>query len=176
MSEQSPPRPARKISKRSEPRTLLKFVEELSWLLSSYNDLDFHALGKLSADFDRAERATSNITSHSTSRLPTAQLLVGTLPGLLRDETLFPANVDIVEFATMTLDISISRWQKKSRYELIGHIVCNADLADEKKLNTLVKILDSVMSDKGGVRQKFAEGRRSGLSWNEVIQRLLKTN
>lgn len=175
MSEQSPPRPTRKISKRSEPRTMLKFVEELSWLLSSYDDLDFRALGNLSVEFDRAHRATSNLTNHSTRRLPTAQLLVGTLPGLLRDETLFPANEDIVEFAMMTLDISIPRWQKKSRYELIGHIVCNTDLAGEVKLNNLVKILDGVMSDKGEVRNHLAEQRRSGLSWNEVIQRLLKT-
>lgn len=175
MSEQLPSRPARKISKRSEPRALLKFVEELSWLLSSYDDLDFRALGNLSVEFDRTQRATSNITNHSAQRLPTAQLLVGTLPGLLRDDSLFPANEDIVEFAMLTLDISIPRWQKKSRYELIGHIVCNTDLADEMKLNNLLKVLDGLMSDKGEVRKNLADQRRSGLSWNEVIQRLLKT-
>ncbi|MFT9096291.1 MAG: hypothetical protein ABF459_14285, partial [Gluconobacter cerinus] len=153
MSEQSPSRSQRKISKRREQRTLLKFVEELSWLLSSYDDLDFRALGNLSAEIDRTQRATSNIASHSSQRLPTAQLLVGTLPSLLRDETLFSANEDIVEFAMMALDISIPRWQKKSRYELIGHIVCNTDLANDDKLNTLVKILDEMVTDKGEVRK-----------------------
>lgn len=175
MSEQSPQRPPRKISKRTEQQTLLKFVEELSWLLSSYEDVDFRALGNLSVDFDRTQRATSNIANHSSQRLPKAQLLVGTLPGLLRDDALFPANEDIVEFAMMALNISIPRWQKKSRYELIGHIVCKTDLADERKLNNLVKVLDGVMSDKGEVRKNLAEQRQSGLSWNEVIQRLLKT-
>lgn len=177
MSEPSAPRSSRRPSKRSEPRTLLKFVEELSWLLSSYEDLDFRALGSLGADITKSQRSAANLKNHTaTSRPPTAQLLVGTLPGLLRDERLFPSNEDIVEFSSMTLGITIPRWQKKSKYELIGHIVCHTDSADQARLDSLVQILDSIMSDRGDAKREVEEQRKSGLSWNEVIQKLLKTN
>lgn len=167
---------ARKATRRSEPRTLLKFVEELSWLLSSYEDLDFKALGNLGVDIGRSHQATMNLRNHSSlSRTPTSQLLVGTLPGLLKDEALFPTNEDIVEFSAMTLGISITRWQKRSKYELIGQIVCHADSASQDKLDRLVQILNSIMSDKGETKRDLQEQRRSGLSWNEVIQRLLAT-
>jgi hypothetical protein len=177
MSEPPSTRSPRRSSKRSEPRTLLKFVEELSWLLSSYEDLDFRALGSLGAEFTRSQKAATNLRNHTaTSRPPTAQLLVGTLPGLLRDESLFPSNEDIVEFSTMTLGMTIPRWQKKSKYELIGHIVCHTDSADQTRLDSLVQILDSIMSDRGEAKRQVEEQRKSGLSWNEVIQKLLKTN
>lgn len=174
MSETTANKSVRRPAKRSEPRTLFKFVEELSWLLSSYDDLDFKALGNLTEEISRSQRATANIRNHSShTRTPTSQLLVGTLPGLLKDESLFPTNEDIVEFSFMTLDISITRWQKRSKYELIGHIVCHADAASQEKLDRLVRILNSIMSDKGETKRDLQEQRRSGLSWNEVIQKLL---
>lgn len=169
-------KPTRKAARRSEPRTLLKFVEELSWLLSSYEDLDFKALGNLGVDLNRSHRATTNIRNHSSLiATPTSQLLVGTLPGLLKDEALFPTNEDIVEFSVMTLGITITRWQKRSKYELIGQIVCHADAASQERLDRLVQILNSIMSDKGETKRDLQEQRRSGLSWNEVIQKLLAT-
>lgn len=177
MTEIPTNRAARRSAKRSEPRTLLKFVEELSWLLSSYEDLDFKALGNLGADISNSQRAASNLKNHSSqTRTPTSQLLVGTLPGLLRDESLFPTNEDIVEFSFMTLGIAITRWQKRSKYELIGQIVCHADTASQEKLDGLVRILNNIMSDKGETKRDLQAQRRSGLSWNEVIQRLLNTN
>lgn len=174
MSIPTTSKSARRNSKRSEPRTLLKFVEELSWLLSSYEDLDFNALGKLGVDLGKSQQAAANIRNHSSlNRTPTSQLLVGTLPGLLKDETIFPTNEDIVEFSLLTLGITITRWQKRSKYELIGHIVCHADSASEEKLNRLVQVLNNVMSDKGETKRDLQEQRQSGLSWNEVIQKLL---
>jgi hypothetical protein len=173
MSETEPPK-GRRPGKRSEPRTLLKFIEEFSWLLSSYEDLDFRALGNLGADMIRSQKAASNIRSHSTQRAPTTQLLVGTLPGLLTDETLFPTNEDITEFSAITLGISIPRWQKKSKYELIGHIVCHTDQADPNKISSLVEVLDNLLSDKGETKRNLQAQRKSGLSWNEVIQGLLQ--
>jgi hypothetical protein len=176
MSDSELPKQSRRPGKRSEPRTLAKFVEELSWLLSSYEDLDFRALGNLGADLIRPQRAATNIQTHSINRKPTTHLLVGTLPSLLTDESLFPSNEDIVEFSTMTLGITIPRWQKKSKYELIGHIVCHTDLADQEKIFSLVQVLNSLLSDKGETKRNLAEQRQSGLSWNEVIQRLLKNS
>jgi len=175
MSDSSSPRGTRRTSKRSETRTLLKFVEELSWLLSSYDDLDFRALGNLGNDLTRSHKAAENLQNHlAHKRLPTTRLLVGTLPGLLQDDGLFPSNEDIVEFSSMTLGISIPRWQKKSKYELIGHIVCHTDSADQRSLDILVQVLESIMSDKGDIKRNLEQQRKSGLSWNEVIQNLLE--
>lgn len=177
MSDSGSSKISRRPSKRSEPRTLLKFVEELAWLLSSYEDLDFRALGSLGAEVARSQKAVSNLKNHSnTHRAPTAQLLVGTLPGLLTDEVLFPQNEDIVEFSVVALGINIPRWKKKSKYELIGHIVCHTDTADQFRLDSLVHILNSMVSDRGEIKRDLEAQRKSGLSWNEVIQKLLNTN
>ncbi len=164
---------ARRSGKRSDPRALLRFIEELSWLLSSYGDLDFKALGKLTDDLSMSYRAASNLRNHSAARPPTTQLLVGVLPSLLTDETLFPSNEDIIEFSALTLGITVPRWQKKSKFEVIGHIVCSAEQAEPSRLQRLVRALADLMDDKGDVRSNLAAQRRSGLSWNEVIQKLL---
>lgn len=166
-------RPARRSEKKSDPKALLRFVEELSWLLSNHSDLDFKALRGLTDELYMSFRVSSNLRSHSAARAPTTQLLVGVLPSLLTDERLFQSNEDIIEFSALTLGISVPRWQKKSKFEVIGHIVCSTDQAEPYRLQRLVRALEDLVDDKGEKRQSLAAQRKSGLSWNEVIQQLL---
>lgn len=173
MSNNDKSRPPRRNLKRSDPRALARFVEELSWLLQSYEDLDFRALGSFSDQLIAVQRTASNLRSHSATRAPTTQLLVGVLPGLLTDESLFPTNEDVIEFSGTALGITIPRWHKKSKFELIGHIVCSTEQADPMRLQQLVRALGDIMSDRGETRRNLEAQRKSGLSWNEVIQRLL---
>jgi hypothetical protein len=151
----------------------LRFIQELSWLLSSYEDLDFKALGALTDQLTIVQRANSNLRTHSANRAPTVQLLVGIVPSLLTDDRLFPTNEDVIEFSRLALGITIPRWHKKSKYELIGHIVCSTEHADPKRLQRLVNALGDLMDDKGETRRALEVQRQSGLSWNEVIQKLL---
>lgn len=166
-------RPAR----RGDTRALTKFVEELSWLMTSYEDLDFRALGDLASDLRRIDRAA--LTLHERAggrRQPAANFLVGVLPKLFTDQKLFPTNEDIVEFAQSILTINLTRWEKKSRYELIGLIVCQTEKATESKIDTLVRALAAMVDVEGVARTNVATQRRAGVSWNEVIQRLLATS
>src|SRR5690606_2215361 len=113
----------------------LRFIEELGWLLKSFPDLDLSALSSLSSE----ARAYAHFR-----RLPTGMIapekssvvyLVGTLPSLFMDETLFPQNEDIAEFAKETLRVPMSRWQKKSRFEIVGQIVCTAITLSPKEIS-----------------------------------------
>jgi len=175
MSDQPNPKPIRRNLKRSEPKALIRFIEELSWLLSTYDDLDFRALSTLADQLSTAQRANSNLRSHSAGRQPTTQLLVGVLPSLLTDEKLFPTNEDIIEFSGLALGITIPRWHKKSKFELIGHIVCSTEQADPTRLQNLVRAVGDLMDDKGERRRTLEAQRKSGMSWNEVIQKILDT-
>lgn len=174
MSDYAQPRTSKRPGKRSEPKTLFRFIEELSWLLSSYEDLDFRALGALSENLALSQRTVQNLRNHTLGRPQTTQMLVGILPSLLIDEKLFPQNEDIIEFSGLALGITIPRWHKKSKFELIGHIVCSAEKADLRKLQQLVRILEDITDEKGETRKVMEAQRKSGLSWNEVIQRLLE--
>lgn len=156
--------------RRTDAKALARFMQELSWLLTSYSHLDFKALEGL------AKAATAEPVKRTPARRSAktdVKTLVGILPGLFVDEALFPTNEDISEFALSALSISIPRWQKKSRYELIGHIVCTANTLQGAKLSSLVAALSKEAGD-GAAKTKIEDQRQRGLSWNEVIQNLLQ--
>lgn len=165
------PTRSRRPSKRSDPRTLSRFVEELSWLLTSYEELDFKALGQLSANFANLARHSS--VAAMSPRSSTTQMLVGILPSFFMDSELFPTNEDLVEFSQVVLGISLPRWQKKSKFEIIGQIVCHTDQASPDRLSRVVAALEEALDERGSARLKLARERKSGRSWNEVIQAML---
>lgn len=162
----------RRATKRSDPKTLARFVEELSWLLTSYDELDFKALGNLSESFLEISRHSSLVSKSTRSK--TAQTLVGVLPSFFLDTELFPSNEDIIEFAQMALGISIARWQKKSKFEIIGQIVCHTDQASPEHMSRVMAALNEALNEQGTARKKLTNERKSGRSWNEVIQGMLR--
>lgn len=163
-----------RLSKRSDPKTLARFIEELSWLLNTYSDLDFRALDHfVHAKPVTVSRPRTQRVSRKLPRNPNIHLLVGMLPGMFVDERLFPTNEDIAEFASSALGVVIPRWQKKSKFELIGHIVCTANGLKDNALENLVSALTEVTGEEE-TRKAIESKRQQGLSWNEVIQTLLK--
>lgn len=157
--------------KRSDPRELARFVEELSWLLKSFEDIDYNALSNFS---HQAEFFLSNSEKfrRSSSIDQSAMVLVGILPNFLMDNKLFPANEGIVEFAEAALDLTLKRWQKKSRYEIIGQIVCHTNEASPEKIARLSEIIEEMHDNKTGIRKVIESNREQGRSWSEVIGRL----
>jgi hypothetical protein len=127
----------------------------------------------MSSELVSFSRSSSEILSRS-QRPPAVRLLVGVLPNFLTDEQLFPSNEDIVEFAQSALDIAITRWQKRSRYELIGNIVVHINEASRSKVERLMRVLELALDDKSSARQRMTSDRQSGRSWNEVIQSLVR--
>lgn len=168
MTERKLPR-STKPARRSDPRTLRRFVEELSWVLSSFEDLDFKALGLLANEPTASLSPKSRVKVRSTETIT----FLGRLPALFMDDKLFAGNEDIVEFARHALNIEIPRWHKKSKYELIGHVVCNANLLNNQRLKKLSVAIEKIQDEKGSTRDMVQIQRQSGLSWNEVIQQML---
>jgi hypothetical protein len=155
--------------KTRDPRSVKKFLEELSWVLSSYPNLDFRAIRDV-LEKDVTHRASTKLESYA-SRNPNIHFLIGALPVIFSNEDLFPSNEDIVEFAEGALRLPIPRWGKRSRYELIGLIVCETAQLNDDRLERLVRALSKVIDDPRA-RAIFRDRKAQKLNWNEVIQRL----
>jgi len=170
MSETDNPH-RRRSARRPDEHAAARFVEELSWLLSSYSELDFKALQKLRVD--RQMGQTPEPFQRYAPKNPNVVYLVGTLPALFMDEALFPTNEDIAEFSANALQIQIPRWQKKAKFELVGHIVCHAVNLDDRQLTSLVRALKQIVDGEDEARQLLKSRKEHGMTWNEVIQSLL---
>lgn len=153
-------------------RSLKNFLEELSWLLSSHSKLDFRS----------ALQALDQFTTPGTglgryvSKNPNIHFLVGALPGIFSDQKYFPTNEDIVEFAVEALHLQISRWEKRSRYELIGLIVCETSNLDDEAVSRLADVLSKFVADDQKAKALFKSRAENKMSWNEIIQQLSNTN
>jgi hypothetical protein len=172
MAEAKNRRSSSGTEKTRDPRSIRKFLEELSWLLSSHSNLDFRAI----RDFIESDRAPlferKSSLSGYVSKNPNIHFLTGTLPVIFSDDRLFPSNEDIVEFSETALHLPIPRWEKRSRYELIGLIVCETSKLDNDRLERLVQALSKIVSDDPNAQRIFRTRKAAKLSWNEVIQKL----
>jgi hypothetical protein len=168
-------RPRQNHSRQDDVERLLLLVEELSWVFRSNRGLDF----------EQALRALRNDVMHNPSEFigvedlvspnPNKHFLVGVLPRLLIDDSLFPTNEDIAQFAETVMHVSIPRFHKKSKYELIGHIVCQTNNLDDKGLSHLVKALSKLVSGGDRIKKLVAERRKDNFEWNTIIQELTET-
>lgn len=152
--------------RKAERQRLIFFLEELSWLLRNYSNTslleELDGLIKSSIDHSTFDDFTPTN--------PNIAFLVGALPVLFMDKDLFKRNEDIALFSEKVLKIPISRYDKRSQYELIGFIVCEVSKLDDKKLSQVVKELKSYLPDRGKTQKKGA------MEWNEAIRRLSGEN
>lgn len=158
-------------SKRSDPRELSRFIEELSWLLKSFDGIDYNALSDYSHKMEFFLSNSQRLSRNSRAGQNTV-VLVGILPDFLMDTTLFPSNEGIVEFADAALGLPINRWHKKSRYEIIGQIVCHTNDASPNKVRILSELIEEMQDNKTKIRKVIETNREQGQSWSEVIGRL----
>jgi hypothetical protein len=174
MADSATKRPL--ASRNRETQRVRAFLEELGWLITSYSNVDL----KLAADLliERADQSTSAarsaVGSYASSN-PNKHFLVGALPRVLTDETLFPTNEDIAEFARSVMDLTIQRYDKKSKYEIIGHIVCETDRLDDRKLAKLVSALATLTEGGDKTRTLIRQRKAQNFEWNEIIQELANT-
>lgn len=168
MSEE-PQAKRKRPTRRSDPRTLKRFVQEFTWLLSSYEDLDFKALSSLIERVD--DRRLPSFVPEPEQASPAASL-VGSLPDLFTDEALFPSNEDIADFAAHALGVVIPRWSKKSKYEIIGHVVCHTSVAGEQRLAQVVEAMERITANREKAREMISKNKERGMTWNELIQQL----
>jgi hypothetical protein len=150
-----------------------QFFEELSWILSSYSGLDFKSLPRLLRNELDSRNRTQHAVGGYVSPNPNKHFLVGVLPRLFNDTTLFPSNDDIAEFASTVMHVSIPRFHKKSRYELIGHVVCQTETLSDQQLRDLVKALEVLLNKSDSVAEIVKKRKQGSFGWNKVIQELV---
>lgn len=148
------------------------FLEELSWLLSTYQNLDFRALPDLVRVTEHESRPDVSGISGYISKNPNIHFLVGALPQLFDDTSIFSTNEDIASFAQEILGLRVPRWKKKSKYEIIGHVLCNVYKLNDRRLSMLVTALTKLVSGDTKAKQIVRAKKDQKSNWNEIIRRL----
>ncbi len=165
------------ITQHKKIKRFFHFLEELSWLTESYTDIDLKSAAKLLDEILSCKGQTFSIGKLNQSD-SNKQFLVGVLPRLFIDRMLFPTNNDIVQFANSVLSLQIPGHDKKSRYDIIGRIVCETNKLDEDALDYLVKALNQLIQDKQLLKKLIEkkQNEKENFSWNRVIQELSYKN
>jgi hypothetical protein len=148
-------------------------LDDIIWTLQK---IDVSQL-KNAADILRlhlAREASSSVVSAHQSDDPNKHFLIGVLPRLFQDKQLFPQNEDIADFARVALNLDMSRAEKRSRYEIIGKVVCETNALDEAGLTSLVQALEKVIGNQDRLAQIAKKKEEGTFSWNETIQELLR--
>jgi len=160
-----------------EQRKYQAFIEELSWLLASYSNLDFKSFSDyIKQSWVSKNQSKSTVDNYVAHSEPNKRFLVGALPQILMDKSLFPENEDIAEFANTIMKIIISHYEKKSRFELIGTIVCRTYQLKEEELNELVRALANLLDINDNRLVLISPSQRKQLGWNTIIQNLAAEN
>jgi len=158
--------------KKSDISKFKRFIEELTWLLDSYSDLNIKSvMSSLESKTGKPIEAKVAIGSFQSTN-PNKHFLVGVLPRLFTDKSLFPSNEDIAQFAQLILNINIPRHHKKSKFEIIGHVVCQANNLNDEGLTKLVKALGKISGDDKKIKEIVKKRNQDNFRWNEIIQEL----
>ena len=150
----------------------INFIEELSWLIDTKKGVDLKELPQLLRGM--LDSNTLPIDSKYESTNPNKNYLIGILPNLFQDEELFKTNIDLADFAENVLKISVSRAEKRSKYELIGLVVCEVTNLNDSNLTILVNALSKLTGSKEQLNQIKEAKKRANFSWNQAIQELSK--
>lgn len=150
-------------------------LEELVWSLRGQRLELLEEASSLVRNLATDTTSKSTIARGYRSEDPNKHFLIGVLPRLFQDKELFPQNDDIVEFASSALGLLMNRSEKRSRYEIIGKVICETDLLDEYRLTDLVSALEKLIGNKDHLAQMIEKKRSGSFSWNETIQNLLKS-
>ncbi|MFD0682415.1 MULTISPECIES: hypothetical protein [unclassified Paenibacillus] len=157
--------------KKDEIYKSIEFIEELIWLIDSKKISKLKDTPQLMRDLLKNSQGLK-VAEEFKSPNPNIHFLIGVLPRLFKDEVLFSTNLSIIEFAEDVLGIKMPRQGKRSRYELIGLIVCETDTLSDSELENLVNVLTKVTSNEEQLRKIKEDRTNNNFSWNETIQKL----
>lgn len=150
----------------NETQQFINFIEEFCWLLDSNKELNFKDMSK----FLKMWRTSLLHLPYKND----AYELIGVLPSLLKDNDIFQNNSQLVQFAQEVLAMNIPRWEKRSRNEIIGLIICEVEDVNKERLKLLTQWTLDIISNKKQVKDMQYKAKKAGslFSWNETIQRL----
>jgi hypothetical protein len=160
------------VTDETKVKYAIDFIEELSWLLDSKRKLKLSEIPSILRNHMIADDSVLSAANNYASPNPNIHYLIGVLPRLFQDTKLFPKNEDIASFAKDVLGIDVSRVEKRSKYELIGLVVCECNALNDSKLEDMVSALSSITTSSEKI-SRFAEAKElTGFSWNETIRKL----
>lgn len=168
------PQQKTKRDKINDPAKVKSFIEELSWLLSTYSNVDFKAMPDTIRKYFSTFTKESIVMRQYISDNPNQHFLVGVLPSVLNDASLFATNEDIAQFAKTVMKVNLRRYSKKSRYELIGTIVCETNELNDFELTELVNALSVLTKKKDKAKSLITKRRQENYAWNVIIQELAR--
>lgn len=153
-------------------KSALDFLEEVVWGLSSVGPASLKQgideLRKLAMESESLKQ----LSRSSSTKLGSSQFLIGVLPQLLADEELFSSNQSISKFADEVFGIQITRWEKRSRYEMIGMLVMEVRMLPEAVQSDLMRILERLVLGGSEMKRLKRDSGQTGFSWNETIRKL----
>ena len=166
--------PNKTVTEETKVKYAIDFIEELSWLLDSKRKLNLSDIPQILRKQLQTSDSMLDAANKYASPNPNIHYLIGVLPRLFQDRKIFPKNEDIASFANDVLGVDISRVEKRSKYELIGMVVCECNELDDSKLKEMVDALALITGSTERIK-RFAEERKAiGFSWNETIRKLAK--
>ena len=163
---------SKSVTDETKVKYAIDFIEELSWLLESKRKLKLHEIPEILRNQIKSESTVAVAADKYASPNPNIHYLIGVLPRLFQDKKLFPKNEDIASFANDVLEIDVSRVEKRSKYELIGLVVCECNDLDDTKLEDMVGALAAITRSSEKISRFAEEKKRTGFSWNETIRKL----
>lgn len=157
----------------TELKKLLMSLERIEWALE---DIDYKAIKQAREFVSNSIEVTNKhrkVFSENERTSNSLEFLTGILPTLFKDRKLFPKNEDIISFTQDLIGLErVNRVDKRSRYEIIGLVVCEATVSNSAKLDRLISAINVILSDET-VRKSFEVMRKEeSFSWNEAISRL----
>lgn len=172
--------PRKQVKKSVTDETKLKyaidFIEELSWVLDSKPGLKLSEIPEIIRAANLSKSAVAQAAEKYASPNPNIHYLIGVLPRLFQDVEIFPKNEDIASFAYEVLGFEVTRVEKRSKYELIGLVVCECNKLNDSKIEGIVSSLALITSSTDKI-SRIAEAKKlTGFSWNEAIRKIASQN
>lgn len=165
-------------NRKSKEKALLR-VQDILWMLSSLSQREVKDMVSALEDFRNYTvhglyyelNEMSSLRRYSSEN-SNKNFLVGVLPKFLRDLKVFPENKDVASFSENVFGISVPRYEKKSRFEVIGTIVCSIAELEDEKFERIVRSIAKIVNDEMKIDQLALEKQRTGFSWNDAIRKL----
>ncbi|QDW21664.1 hypothetical protein [Flavobacterium sp. KBS0721] len=147
----------------------INMIEEISWIIEN-NPLKLKELPEILKYTMNIKETSSIVSDKYRSKNPNKDQLIGLLPNFLQDQELFKSNKDLVDFGENILKIKITRSEKRTRYELIGLIICDIRNLNDFELEKLVDALISLSnSEERLIDIKIKKNSNANFSWNDAI-------
>lgn len=166
--------PNKSVTDETKVKHAIDFIEELSWLLDSKRKLKLSDIPFILRKQLQTNDTVVGAAKKYASPNPNIHYLIGVLPRLFQDKKIFPKNDDIASFANDVLGVDITRVEKRSKYELIGMVVCECNELDDAKLEEMVGALALITGSAEKIKRLTEERKSTGFSWNETIRKLAK--